>query len=154
VRLLASAVPTGGLSRISFPGTTSSKCGGPLHKDGVNMSMAIIRAATVLCVLIGLDVAQGAVEQIVEHASGRGHRHLGPFTVDDQWELRWEVTEDHSLLQVVIHEVNDLASDEPIEIVTQRGPATGKKLFSKGGKYLLRIDGLGGGWTVMVVQNP
>jgi hypothetical protein len=114
----------------------------------------IIRAATVLSVLLGLGVMHASAEQVVQQASGRGHQHLGPFTVNDQWELRWEVREDHSLLQVVIDEVNDPAPDEPIDVVTQRGPAKGKKFFSKGGRYLLRIVGMGGAWTVMVVQNP
>jgi len=114
----------------------------------------IIRAATVLSVLLGLGVMHASAEQVVQQASGRGHQHLGPFTVNDQWELRWEVREDHSLLQVVTDEVNDPAPDEPIDDVTQRGPAKGKKFFSKGGRYLLRIVGMGGAWTVMVVQNP
>jgi len=114
----------------------------------------IIRAATVLSVLLGLGVMHASAEQVVQQASGRGHQHLGPFTVNDQWELRWEVREDHSLLQVVIDKVDDPAPDEPIDVVTQRGPAKGKKFFSKGGRYLLRIVGMGGAWTVMVVQNP
>ena len=120
----------------------------------------LIRCKTLLggvwlvCLVMGLAVVAASAEEVVQQASGRGHLHLGPFTVQDEWELCWEVQEDHSLLQVVIDVLNEPGSDMPVDVVTQRGPAKGRKAFTKGGTYLLRIIGMGGAWTVMVVQKP
>lgn len=117
------------------------------------MSSAI-RAAVVFGVALGLALAPAHAEQVIQQASGKGHQHLQPFTVQDGWELRWEVGEDDSLLQVVIEKVNHPSPNVAIDNVTQRGPATGKKFFAKGGTYYLRIIGLAGTWAVQIVQVP
>ena len=115
--------------------------------------MTFIRAALVLVVLCRVVPAPAHAEEIIQHTSGTGHRHLQPFTVKDGWELRWEVTGDNSLLQVVIDRVNP-PPDIAIDSVTIPGPAKGQKMFAKGGTYYLRVIGLAGNWMVTVAQGP
>jgi hypothetical protein len=105
-------------------------------------------------VFLSADAGVAAVEQIIQQVSGTGHEDLTPFSVKDGWELRWQVEGKDSILQVVIDQVNHPSPNIIIDTVTAEGPAKGKKSFTKGGTYALRVIGLAGRWTVTVIQLP
>jgi hypothetical protein len=89
-------------------------------------------------------------EKVILQASGRGHQHLDPFSVESQWEVRWEFKGefDNNLFQMAIHAKSP---DLPIAEVTQKGPGKGMRHLNKGGTYYLRVFGMGE-WIITVVQ--
>ncbi len=78
------------------------------------------------------------------------HQHLEPFTVTDDWELRWDYKGDvgNDLFRLVLQ---SSPADVPVDLVTQKGSGQGIKHQKKGGTYYLKVISMGK-WTVTVVQ--
>jgi hypothetical protein len=111
---------------------------------------------SLLTILFGLGLValiEAAEEQVVFQISGNGARNLRPFTVRDNWEIRWESKS--QFFGVDYMEVNppadDLMASLPKPGGTQAGPGSGSSYQPKGGTYYLRINSMGD-WTVAVIQ--
>ena len=116
---------------------------------GITSGICVILLGSLL---IGTPLSLARAEQIVQQVSGKGHQHLEPFTINDDWELRWTFTGEvgNDLFQVVLHTTNP---DRPVDLVTQKGSGQGTKHQKHGGTYYLKVIGvMGGKWTVTVVQ--
>ena len=102
-------------------------------------------AITLLLALFALP-AFASDEQIVQEISASGVRNLRPFTVKDQWEIRWD--NKGSMITIAVrHPDGKLAADGG----TQAKPGKGASYQPKGGTYFLEVSG-SGDWTVTVVQ--
>ncbi len=92
--------------------------------------------------------AFSADELIIQQASANGTRSLKPFTVQDGWELRWDLT--GQAIEVYLNQPDG----EPVELqpmASQKNPGSGSTFYPRGGSYYLRIVA-DGDWTVTVVQ--
>jgi hypothetical protein len=100
--------------------------------------------------LVSIPVGQARDEQVIQQVSGKLHQHLEPFTVTDDWELRWDYKGDvgNDLFQLVLQ---SSPADVPVDLVTQKGSGQGTKRQRKGGTYYLKVISMGK-WTVTVVQ--
>ena len=71
--------------------------------------------------LVSIPVGQARDEQVIQQVSGKLHQHLEPFTVTDDWELRWDYKGDagNDLFQLVLQ---SSPADVPVDLcVTQKG---------------------------------
>ena len=107
-------------------------------------------------VLVGLSILLGswpcwaADEQVVFTQSANGTRNTRPFTVEDRWELRWDIKS--SNLTVYLFTANgDPKGVFPI--VTQSKPGASSSYYPKAGSYYLKVI-TEGDWTITVVQLP
>lgn len=94
--------------------------------------------------------AIGSSEQLVIKVSANGTRNLQPFTVQDRWELRWNVKGESFSVMLFS------AEGEPrglLPIASQDGPGQGSTYYPKGGSYYLKILAKDD-WTISVVQLP
>ena len=126
---------------------------GDTHLNMCTITLRILRGVCFtlfwLC-LVSMPSALALDEQIIQQVSGRGHQHLEPFTVTDDWELRWEYRSEveNNLFQLVLQ---SLPADLPVDSVTRNGPTHGSKHQKNGGTYYLKVISMGK-WTVTVVQ--
>jgi len=100
--------------------------------------------------LVSIPVSLARDEQIVQQVSGKSHEHLEPFTIHDDWELRWDYKGEvgNDLFQIVLQST---PMDVPVDLVTQKGSGQGAKHQKKGGTYYLKVISMGK-WTITVVQ--
>jgi hypothetical protein len=100
--------------------------------------------------LVSIPVSLARDEQIIQQVSGQYHQHLEPFTVNDDWEFRWENKAEagNNLFEIVLQ---SSATDAPVDLVTQKGSGQGAKHQKKGGTYYLKVISMGK-WTITVVQ--
>jgi hypothetical protein len=100
--------------------------------------------------LVGIPVSLARDEQIIQQVSGKLHQHLEPFTINDDWELRWDYKGEvgNDLFQIVLQST---PTDVPVDVVTQKGSGQGTKHQKKGGTYYLKVVSMGK-WTITVVQ--
>jgi len=100
-----------------------------------------------LFVLLG-SPGWSADEQIVQEVSGNGARNLRPFTVKDNWEIRWE--NKGTMITIAIRYADG-------KMAAMGGnaekPGRGSSYQPKGGTYFLEVTGTED-WTVQVVQLP
>ena len=82
--------------------------------------------------LVSIPVSQARDEQVIQQISGKLHQHLEPFTVTDDWELRWDYKGDvgNDLFQLVLQ---SSPADVPVDLVTQKGSGQGTKHQKKAG---------------------
>lgn len=80
------------------------------------------RLVLVLWVLMG-EAVLAADGQVVLQASGFGNKELGPITVEDRWEVRWEFQ--GSLLQVSVNQTGGSLPNLPLTRRRSRGPGPG-----------------------------
>jgi hypothetical protein len=100
--------------------------------------------------LVNIPVSLARDEQIIQQVSGKLHQHLEPFTVNDDWELRWDYKGEvgNDLFQIVLQ---SSPADVPVDQVTQKGSGQGRTHQKKGGTYYLKVISMGK-WTITVVQ--
>ena len=82
---------------------------------------------------------------VVETYSGSGIQSLRPFTVSDDWEIRWSSSGD--LIQIYLND----ASGELVDIVANQQGGGGSSYQAQGGRFALEVNAIGP-WTVEVVQ--
>jgi len=88
---------------------------------------------------------------VVERATGSGNKVLGPFSVTDRWEVRWDF--DGIALQILVNQKDSLYPDLPVDESTQKGSGQGSSRHDKGGTYYLKVVAQGS-WTITVVDLP
>jgi hypothetical protein len=100
--------------------------------------------------LVSIPVSLARDEQIIQQVSGKFHQHLEPFTINDDWEFRWDYKGEvgNDLFQIVLQST---PMDVPVDVVTQKGSGKGTKHQKKGGTYYLKVISMGK-WTITVVQ--
>jgi hypothetical protein len=100
--------------------------------------------------LVSIPVSLARDEQIIQQVSGKLHQHLEPFTINDDWEFRWDYKGEvgNDLFQIVLQST---PTDVPVDLVTQNGSGQGAKHQKKGGTYYLKVISMGK-WTITVVQ--
>lgn len=100
--------------------------------------------------LVSIPVSLARDEQIIQQVSGKLHQHLEPFTINDDWEFRWDYKGEvgNDLFQIVLQ---SSPTDVPVDSVTQKGSGQGRKHQGKGGTYYLKVISMGK-WTITVVQ--
>ena len=87
---------------------------------------------------------------VVFDLSGNGTRNTRPFTVQNKWEIRWDMKTDHFALHLYT------ATGEAqgmLPVGSQDGPGRGATFRPDGGNYYLKIIAKGD-WHIMVVQLP
>lgn len=102
-------------------------------------------------VLIGIFVlvtGLAGAEQIVQEISANGKRALRPFTVKDQWEIRWENRGAWLSISVLTLEGRSGGPGAFAET-----PGRGSSFQPRGGTFYLDVAGKGE-WTVTVIQLP
>ena len=95
-----------------------------------------------------INAAEG--ETVVFDLSGNGTRNTRPFTVQNKWEIRWDVKTDHFALHLYT------ATGEAqgmLPVGSQDGPGRGATFGPDGGNYYLKIIAKGD-WHITVVQLP
>lgn len=102
------------------------------------MQTTYLGIATSVCLtlfwslLVSIPVSLARDEQIIQQVSGQYHQHLEPFTVNDDWEFRWENKAEagNNLFEIVLQ---SSATDAPVDLVTQKGSGQGAKHQKKVG---------------------
>ena len=90
-------------------------------------------------------------QKVVERASGNGNSVVGPFTVGDRWEVRWDF--EVYPFQIFVNQKDAVYPDLPVEDATQEGSGRGSFTQRKPGTYYLKVVAQGS-WTVTVVDQP
>jgi hypothetical protein len=100
--------------------------------------------------LVSIPVSLARDEQIIQQVSGKFHQHLEPFTINDDWEFRWDnkANVGSDLFEIILQST---ATDAPVDLVTQKGTGQGAKHQKKGGTYYLKVMSMGK-WNITVVQ--
>lgn len=106
-----------------------------------------VLSVALIC-LGGADLASAADEQVVFREAASGTKNTRPFTVQDGWELRWEVR--GNTFAAFLHTADGQAI---AELASVGKPGPGATFHPKGGTYFLEIIARGD-WTVTVVQLP
>ena len=101
------------------------------------------------------DLAAAADEEVIQEIIANGTRNLQPFTVKDNWEIRWDAI--GTTFQVYVNSLSENPegsfSKLPQAAAEQIGPGKGSSHQPKGGTFSLQITS-DAEWTVMVVQLP
>lgn len=90
-------------------------------------------------------------ERVVERASGSGNKVVGPFAVEDRWEVRWDF--DGYALQIFVNQKDAPYPDLPIDDATQEGAGRGSFRQDKSGTYYLKVVAQGS-WAIEVIDLP
>jgi len=113
------------------------------------MAMQLVLCAAALSLFFGS--ARPAIandETIIQQVSGNGTRSLRPFSVEGQWELRWDLKGQSFAVYL------KQSDDEPVGLtpmVSQKKPGNGSTFYPKSGSFYLRIIAEGD-WAVTVAQ--
>lgn len=108
----------------------------------------LLHAALPFFLLSSMPLAAASEETIVQQVSANGTRSLRPFTVQDQWELRWDLK--GQSIEVYLKQLDgEFVALTPI--ASQKKPGPGSTFYPKGGSFYLRIIAEGD-WTTTVVQ--
>jgi hypothetical protein len=84
--------------------------------------------------------------RVVARFRGAGIKNTRPFTVRDEWEIRWKATGGYLGIYVYA------ADDSLVGVAAnQQGPGSGESFQAKGCRCYLSINALGS-WSVTVVQ--
>jgi hypothetical protein len=83
---------------------------------------------------------------VVRTFRGSGIQSLRPFTVGDDWEVRWRA--DGLVFQIYL---NTRGGDLVNIIANQQCPCRGKSFQANGGSYYLETNG-DGSWTIEIVD--
>ena len=113
------------------------------------MAMRFIVYAAVLGLFVNnTSPAVANDETVIQQVSGNGTRSLRPFSVEGQWELRWDLK--GQSIEVYLKQ----SDGEPVGLTpmaSQKKPGAGSTFYPKSGSFYLRILS-DGDWTVTVVQ--
>lgn len=109
---------------------------------------------SLILMMVGFLALNGVVlaanEQVIFSQSANGTRNTRPFTVNDRWELRWDVK--GPKLTVYLFTAAGEAQGM-LPIVTQDKPGSSSSYYPKGGSYYLKVI-TDSEWTISVVQLP
>jgi len=125
-------------SIIQKPGTFVLVCFG---------LFALVVGITVLAMSL-FPADESSAHQQVAHFEGEGDGQTGSFTVDDEWEFRWE---HHGDLQAIIWRRSDGEEDRFIEMPGKPIRHQGGVDNTEGGEYSFEVQGTGR-WTIDVYQ--
>ena len=89
-------------------------------------------------------------ERTVFELAGNGTRNTRPFTVQERWEVRWDLKTDHFEVHLFTA-TGDRQGRLPIG--RQDGPGQGATFRPDGGNFYLKIIAKGD-WKISVVQLP
>jgi hypothetical protein len=95
--------------------------------------------------------AQADARTVVEEASGSGNKVIGPFRVQNAWELHWDFK--GPLLQIFVNQTDAPLPNLPVDDAKQDGPGQGYERQEKSGTFYLKVVAQGE-WTITVVQLP
>lgn len=88
-----------------------------------------------------------ADEEVIFKQSADGTRNTRPFTVKDNWELRWSTK--GAGLAIIIYDTEQNIRGS----ASQNSSGEGSSYQPKGGTFYLNVTGFDE-WTVTVVQLP
>jgi hypothetical protein len=86
-----------------------------------------------------------AADTVIKTFSGNGIQITRPFSVPDGWEIQWT---NQDFLQIFVQPVGEGMLDMA---ANQISPSSGSSYQPTGGKYYLKINGIGE-WVVKVVK--
>jgi hypothetical protein len=89
--------------------------------------------------------ASGSADSIINEFRGNGIQITRPFSVPDGWEIQWT---NQDFLQIFVQPVGEGMLDMA---ANQISPSSGSSYQPTGGKYYLKINGIGE-WVVKVVK--
>lgn len=111
------------------------------------MSTLTARALALLALLA--LISAHAQDQVVQRYQGTGLQNLRPFTVEDNWEVRWNARGD--LFSLYLHDAEGNMLDVS---ANQMGSGSGATFVPQAGTYYFQVNALGA-WDLEIAQvNP